>query len=206
MSPNHLFRLLLSGAFLLLASACSMPYGGTAAVKSFPPGVELDANAPPPPAVPPEAEDAVEDLRDLVDEKMSTITACLRYPTEAEQCACLRLNRHTDEVYRAVGCPVSKPPAATHSAVNPFPQGGGGEAPDDALRTELADARADAAHTLDAMTEQLKRADRLSDLLERARQGCRANKAVANHEVIGTVSYNAVLCDDDALSVLKGDG
>lgn len=114
----------------LLLTACQFPFGGTAAVSTFPPSVDIAANPPPQPAPPPPApdpEDVVEARADVVDEEMDAITACLRFPTQAMQCRCLRENGFTDEVYRESGCPVrTTPPPAPPNGVSPDVRDGAG--------------------------------------------------------------------------------
>ena len=188
----------------LILSACTFPYGGGASVQSFPPGVKVDANAPPPPPEPPRAEDAVEDRADLVDEEMDSITACLRYPTLAMRCRCLRENKFTDEIYRDIGCPVQTPPSH-HSDPPPVVQEGGAEAAN--LQADLDDALADVENTNRVLAEQLEANDKLRDRLKRIKEGCPHNKEnpAHGHEVVNGETHFLVPCNQDALNAMGGD-
>ena len=190
---------------LLLIAGCTFPYGGGASVQSFPPGVKVDANAPPPPPEPPHPEDAVEDRAELVDEMLNSITACLRYPSQAMRCKCLRENGHTDEVYREAGCPVQTPPPHP-SELSPVVQ------PDVAgaanLQADLDDAMEDVENTNRVLAEQLESNDKLRERLKRIEDGCTHDKTLAGHtmELIAGEQRWSVFCNEDATNAVTGDG
>ena len=173
-------------------------------MQSFPPGVKVDANAPPPPPAPPHPEDAVEDRAELVDEMLNSITACLRYPSQAMRCKCLRENGHTDEVYREAGCPVQAPPPHPSKPPPVVEPDGAGAAN---LQADLDDALADVRNTNQVLAEQLEANDRLRDRLKRIEEGCPHNKQnpAHGHEVVNGETHFLIPCSQDALNAMGGD-
>lgn len=190
-------------------SACQFPFGGSAAVRSFPPGVEVDANPPPPPAEPA----TMRTLEGIVSVTRPEPGAGARVNYAA--CADFdRLGVGRDHLYWRVFCErlPSMPPPVPPSRSPEHVVGDAAEAPSaglvENLQRELVDARREAENNLAAMTEQLRRADRLAGKLETLRRGLSAQrtaKGAAVTEYVDGAELTGWWADPGAAAVLAGE-